>query len=247
MHKILTIDFDFIMEPCINLYNHLINGAGCISHKQIWDNVYEELTCENFISYNEDNYKFIISLLENINCPIYIGPDHTSILRAIDDEYKKNPQFCGPFEIVNIDHHHDIVYTDFQMTEIQKYSYPGCADWVGYLFYNNFISKYYWIANENSKINLTVNFPKAKLNTVILNKENFHTDYQFDMCYISSSIEWIPPQILEKYFSFLRKIINKWGDNIQWYSSDYDNYERDQLLTDGVRLIEKFETYNEEK
>lgn len=101
METILTIDFDIIMWPSIELYNHFVNG----DDDNMWDietdfpllqyanadlELYYKLT--NFLlKYKEKNIKFIF-----IN-------SHDEILKYIN----------SPSTMVNIDHHHDLGYEEY--------------------------------------------------------------------------------------------------------------------------------------
>ena len=70
---------------------------------------------------------------------------------------------------------------------------------------------------------------------MLLPKENFECNPKnIDMCYISSSLEFIPPTQQEVYFRFLRKVISIYKENIIWYGQSYDNVTTMQLIQEGI-------------
>ena len=57
----------------------------------------------------------------------------------------------------NIDHHHDICYKDWQVSDIKRGRVTH-ACWVGNLLFERRLSKYYWYKNDNSKVLSVDNF-----------------------------------------------------------------------------------------
>ena len=240
--KILSIDCDFFMKPCINLYNHLVkSGDSNFTHDYTWKNIFDELDCERFMSHDEENFNFMLSVIDGLKCPIYVGLDHHSILKAIDLTYQKtNNEFCGPFDIVNIDHHHDIAYKPQDVRDVFNFDCVSCGDWVSYLEYHDLLNSYYWICNNNSKpYDTSLGALRNRPNKLVLiDKEDYtHKPDQFGLCYISSSLEWIPPTQLEIYFKFIRRLIDKYGDNVQWFNQPYESHLLMTIIKDGLNNI----------
>ena len=241
--QILTIDCDFFMKPCIQLYNDLIGSLPIHNHDAEWHNIFEKLNCEAFMSHDDDNLSFMLETIKGLNCPIYVGLDHHSILRAMDLVYRKDNTFSGPFDIVNNDHHHDIAYNSEQIRDLELFSFVSCGSWVGFLEKQKLLHNYYWVANENSKpfnFNLPI-FPPYRENAVfVINKKDFkHNPENYSLCYISSSLDFIPPQEKETYFTFLRALIARYNDKISWIYDSYDNHFKMKMILDGLNKDKK--------
>lgn len=239
MKTILTIDCDFFMQPCIQLYNDLITEK--VNRDILWERIFKDLDCERFMSHNEENLQFMLKCIEGLECPIYIGLDHHSILRAMQNMHRNDPTFTGPFDIINIDHHHDICYTTTQLDQLFRMNYVTCGDWVGFIKMHNLLGTYYWVANPNSRPydpNFKIFSSLENIKFVLLPKENFECNPKnVDMCYISSSLEFIPPTQLGVYFRFLRKIISLYKEKIIWYGQSYDNVTTMELIQEGINKL----------
>lgn len=231
MYNILSVDFDFVMEPCIQLYNDFIHTLA--NYSQLWDEIFSKTHCEKFLKINEDNYSFLLSVLSKLQCPVYIGVDHTNILRSIDERYGTDT-IHPTFSITNIDHHHDILYSNRDLPKLKKYNFPQAGTWVGYLWLQQVLHSYRWIRNENSQLydnNLNLNFPDFSSDT----KEGFNIDNSnlYDMCYISLSVEWIPPQSIPVLIEFL-KTVKQIFPTITWYDGDYLSYQKFRGIAEKV-------------
>lgn len=166
--NVLSIDIDYFMSPCIQLYNGCVPN---IMHKigdkfgqqetghygmhleDFWKYMNEELFCEKFYSYDEIKFEKVQKLLldkaKNIfNYNIYFGKEHDSILTFLcGDKAKKD---CV-YNVYNIDHHHDLYYHIKAREEIERFSFANLSDWVWYLYEFNKLNNYYWISNEESQ------------------------------------------------------------------------------------------------
>ena len=218
--QILTIDLDYIMEPCIQLYNSKISELS--SHKQSWDRIFNENKCQSFLSINESNRDFIVDIITKSKCPIYIGLDHTSILRMFDDLYNSDENLSPPFEIINIDHHHDCGYDPESTKRIIEYKYAQCGNWVELLHQEKLIDKYTWVKNPNSIL------PKVKSNIVsVIDQDTFINEYaenNYYALYITPSFNWIPPQFLPAVYDILTIAENQETFK-QFYTAYYEQYK----------------------
>lgn len=115
MQTILTIDFDIIMGPSIDLYNARVPFTS-------WDNLtdnpyYQILTTDNI------HYLRLTSLL--IELIHFIPKEDIHFIESHDDICK---YIVEKSNIINIDHHHDLGYDD--SIDGKKLT---CANWVKYL------------------------------------------------------------------------------------------------------------------
>lgn len=136
MRQVVSIDFDIIMAPSITLYNDKVPA---LTWDELQKNPHFQLLNADMIHYQ----KILNYLLRCIQFlpkeKIHFIDDHSYVCQFIHDKV----------DLINIDHHHDIGYTD----DInQKVTIPNCADWVHYLMDNNMINSYTWINNSNSYI-----------------------------------------------------------------------------------------------
>ena len=128
MYNVLSIDLDFIAEPYIQLYYNIQNEA---SVEKQWDQVFNDpaLISNNFdinpnnVIYALDTFSRSLAKCKNV----VFGITHDSILFELEDKDNLN--------IVNIDHHHDILYPTGQAQDLEyDIVYEGkneeiCMDW----------------------------------------------------------------------------------------------------------------------
>lgn len=116
--NVLSIDFDIIMAPSINLYNNMVPGTN-------WDDLLKSLPNLTTTPADLNIYSRLLRyLLRTIDktSSIFIGYSHSFI-----QDYLKND---NDLTITNIDHHHDIFY-DIKDKD-KKLEECNCADWVKY-------------------------------------------------------------------------------------------------------------------
>lgn len=177
--NVLTIDFDIIMAPSINLYNNMVP-------KEDWDDLERNPQINlSFADYQIYQKLTILlsQLITSLNfSQIHFIQDHEQVNQVIGTE---------PIEtLVNIDHHHDVSYAD----EIEKLN---CGNWVYYLKQNNSLQNYIWIHNTNSTF-----IPNDKSFAAIIDESYNFDDYNldnltkqnFDKLIICLSPPWVPPR-----------------------------------------------------
>lgn len=211
MDTIISIDMDIVMSPYCGIYNNLVNPS--IDRQYNWESIIQnEFNTQEFIL-NQEYYDQIIDIIKHYAPKvdkIYIGYDHSTILRAIELE-KENLDKNYRFNLYNIDYHHDVSYAESQDKMIIDSKFAVCANWVGFLNYYNCLNSYSWykgigsnkILSENKEINpmpmfihtLNNNFPYGLENVKIL--------------YITLSMPWIPLHLTNELgLSFIEKIKN---------------------------------------
>ena len=129
--KVLSVDFDIVMGPDIDLYNPKVPVYATL----------EEMIADHpalaGLRIDFDHYRKLIILLLELTkdidySNIYIAYSHNSIIDFLKDD--------DDLEIVNIDHHHDLGYDETDTFEESTY-----ANWAYYLFKQNKIKTYTWL------------------------------------------------------------------------------------------------------
>ena len=160
MKTITTIDFDIIMGSSIEGYNDLINPP----------KVTMSTLCKNFPYYNNalpDFYIYEYLTRYVTEMAKKVEKDEDIIFISTHDQMYdvcKNEE--APFDLINIDHHHDINYHDNWNSKIIQIN---SGNWVKRLFDMNKINEYIWISNPNSLMFDKENCPfadKIKVNTL---------------------------------------------------------------------------------
>ena len=145
MKNILTIDVDFIAEKYLDVLSELVGGK---ITENYWNTILDVSGVESTkIVENKHNVMFIIKyFLQSIKKTnnVVFGYYHDSILNHID--VKSDEKLF----IVNIDHHHDISYS--QKLSVQGLNYGECSESNWLVPIENKIEKYVWIKNKNSQI-----------------------------------------------------------------------------------------------
>lgn len=180
--KITTIDFDIIMNPCIDIFNdsdltadEYLNRYDFLGHMAADLELYQRLT--NFIlSFKSEQIIFIYS--------------HSDIVEYFTDLEE-------PVDLINIDYHHDIIYDDNINWKSPLKEYNE-GNWVKKLWDDKKIKSYMWLKDYKS------NNPDFQIEKKYLNEKHFIHLYDLDKIkdsdkvYISLSPEWIP-----SYYNYL--------------------------------------------
>ena len=58
--KILSIDMDYILAPCINLYNDMVLASN--SPEKVWENINNLRNIDKHISYDNENLQYIFNV-----------------------------------------------------------------------------------------------------------------------------------------------------------------------------------------
>ncbi len=217
--KVLTIDLDYFMGSVIGLYEKLHVDEHPILRWQDFFDETEFRESDFFIDKGSLLYCYSVFLKSLKNNPtVSFGYDHDSILYGIK-EYSN-------IDLINIDHHDDIVSEDFDDDSEDGYergtnSYDGlwkeyyCAsklnrvhegNWVSWLHSEGKLNSYTWIHNVTSNLQrneFNVELLDEKYNCFLKEDYKF-TNYNFDYVFVCLSPAYIPPTHWH-YFSMFMK------------------------------------------
>ena len=195
MKNILTIDFDIVMAPCIELYNNMVPDMD-------WD-IMTDFPQGQLFNADLNLYQFLTNkllyLLEKMNKEdIFVIEDHGQIIKYLNLNEKIN--------IYNIDHHHDCGYPDSQ-GEVEE-DVINCGNWGLILSKIKILNNFYWIRNDNSDIP-DKDIRKVDFIDIELSRFNFESMPIPDKLILCLSEPWVPPYIRPLFFTWL-DIANKY-------------------------------------
>lgn len=246
--KVLSIDLDYIMGPSIDLYQSEF-WNDCAHWR--WEDFFENSDIkENELEIDPSNllfcYKLFLRAIKESECEVTFAYDHDNILYELQD--LKN------IDLINIDHHHDILYHDSEDDDgisdslekkyqaICNYSMINEGNWVAWLQSKNKINSYTWVGNENSFESLeeeTKNYCNSLIpNFNMKTKENFELkDYKFDYIFICLSPQYTP-KIYWHYFSMFveayQQITGNDVDLSETTTKKYETFIRHSAVTDEI-------------
>lgn len=186
--KILSIDFDAIMFPCIRLYNEYCYGNE--NATTIWRQLEFDRDINQYLSYDANVYKNIGKIIfKNIKNGAKLIPiqEHQMLV----DHLKKYDLLDLQFDITNIDYHHDIAYNRNSFVEMEFDNYT-CADWAGYLMTLNPETTLTWVrCPGSSPYNEDI---KEFTNSITIKRidEIVDLDDDYDLIYFCLSPQWVP-------------------------------------------------------
>ena len=146
--NVLTIDFDYIMWPCIKLYNDMCR---CNQNPgETWERIEFERKINNHISYDAKTLKTIALIIKNAmkneNCTFYSIEEHQNLVKILNIEDSGDE-----YNVVNVDFHHDIYYHDEDVARLSYFEDCNCSNWLGYIHYIDKLKSYTWIKAPNSE------------------------------------------------------------------------------------------------
>lgn len=195
MNNILTIDFDIIMKPSIQLYNDLIGDSKSIN-KVLRQYPSLEYCLSSDLNIYEYLTRFIILNIKKMNKnSVHFIREHNTAIPIIE-KYDE----CV---LYNIDHHHDLGYNITASTKIFK---PDCGNWVKYLMDKQKVKKYIWIHNDNSNMPSSTLFEMKYINTKIELSNFSPLEYlteNMDELIICNSPQWIPNSLQPLFMTWM--------------------------------------------
>ena len=212
--RILSIDFDWVMEPCIQVYNLYCRGDHDLGPCGSWNDVKKIIPMIDSLNLEMDYDKFrqlyfFVQdvLIQNPNTPVTIKMNHNEIIPFIEQHITAD---TTSLELINIDHHHDLGYIDSKNNESIVY---GCANWL--LYFNDKLNmpiKYKWINNQNSEL------PENTYENIAIHPftpylETINIQDPFDIIFICASWEWVPIKY-QPLFNILASMIQERGNII---------------------------------
>lgn len=184
--RVLTIDFDCIMAPCIKLYNEKCFGDE--NPTVIWNALSNDLNIDNFLCYDARILEDIILLIQrsvNSGAKFVSIVDHQNVVDVVKDLRDDEK-----IDLVNIDFHHDVWYNRESLNSIEMFDQYNCSNWVGYLYKTDRLNSYTWYKMYGSDL-----FDCKELSiptTIKKNSEIKGLDGSFDVIYFCLSPQWVP-------------------------------------------------------
>ena len=200
--KILSIDLDFISAPAINeFYTSGMYNVDSDNQPVVKWKMYQSAMPEVFETMSQkidiDNYDFCLrTFLRALkNCKdVHFGYDHDNILYGLEGH--------TDIEIVNIDHHSDILTnspmytTEEEVKHLDEDDRISEGNWSYWLHSKGRLKSYHWILNLASE-----EFPDTLLGDHLFGdkfswsfKEDYDFgDYKFDQIFVCLSPGYVPP------------------------------------------------------
>lgn len=205
--NILSIDLDYILAPCISLYNDLVNAS--TAPEKIWENIAKLREADKHISFENENLRFVFDIFTNAlvklkdKNKVTFALNHDAILLDLARKEYENDTFT----LYNIDHHHDIFYSEQGRVEVDKYDVANVGNWIWYLDKNKKISQYNWVCNKNSTFPPKDLTTHGKMDAHIaenITKELFDIK-EWDYIFICNSPHWFPRDY-DVFFDMMKNI-----------------------------------------
>ena len=176
--NLVTIDFDIIMWPSIEIYNDLVDGE--FSVQDILDNNPNGgfiPTADLWL------YKYLTDYVLEVSKKI--DKDHIIFIESHEEVYTQLKDIYPAITLYNIDHHHDLGYGNNDECD--------CGSWAKYLLDNKKIYSYIWINDEKSiQPDEKIKFKQYPIKEYSLAGLIPETDYLV----ICSSPTWVPREQL---------------------------------------------------
>lgn len=189
--KVLSIDFDQIMQPCIKLYNDL---SGCETNAtKNWKRIERERSIDKFLNQDANALILIAKIIkENIKNGASFSAiqDHQEIAKDLNNIKDK-------IDLTNIDFHHDIMQRQDEDAAIKLYDEDDCdcSNWVGQMYIKDKLNSYTWVRAPQSddfdfKTSIVAEMEKIYNQMSLYQLNEIPCD--FDRVYFCLSPQWIP-------------------------------------------------------
>lgn len=202
--NVLSIDFDIIMAPDIQLYNNLVGGSKghsdlVINHPMLASARADLYTYQKLVIY-------LMSIIQEINvADIRVAHGHNDIENLIKDD--------KDVHIFSFDHHHDCGYGENK--HLENFKECSCANWVRFYHDAGVITNYTWIKNTNSETEEIEDLDY--ITTINIHECDLTALPKFDKLFICLSPEWVPEQYHALFFLMLDLINQNKGCMLQFY------------------------------
>ena len=241
MKKVLSIDLDYIMKPCIEVFNSIsFNDNPTLR----WEQLYNDLNFkESHFYIDQSNLLFcfntFLKALKNCDSASF-GYEHDSILFSIS-EYED-------IELINIDHHDDIFGGDYandlpleealkkEYYEILKHNRVHEGNWGAWLSGQNKIKSFTWIGNDNSG-NKARNIYNSEVipNYKNVERENYKFDnFNFDHIFVCLSPQYIPKNHWHYFSMFISTFEEFTGKRATIHTEKFETNIRHQLIHNEI-------------
>lgn len=208
--NVLSIDFDIIMAPDINLYNPMIHTADNDEERVTFDKLVKDFPMLSGCRADLNHYHKIVNFL--LNQISYLDAKDIRIAFShgdIENLLENAQDVC----VYNIDHHHDLGY--WGPNEEPR---PTCAceNWADYYLKKGVISNYIWIKNNNSDERPEY---KNDLRFKSFDLRDFDLDTlpKIDKLFICLSPEWTPSMYYPLFYVILDLINQQKGCHLEVY------------------------------
>lgn len=242
--KVLSIDLDYIMRPCIEIYNslHFNPNASLRWYGLFKDTAFQEsdfVIDQSNLLFCFDVYMKALQHCDSVD----FGYDHDSILFKLKD--------CENIDLINIDHHDDIFggdydheYNDENSKEPYQVEYDQIihfnriheGNWGAWLTSQDKINSFTWIGNENSR-NKGRNPINASLvpNYSNVEKTNYTFDnYNFDHIFVCLSPQYTPQRHWHYFSMFITAFETLKGRDAIIHTDKYETTVRHQLVHNEI-------------
>lgn len=200
--KILTIDFNIIMYPCIQLYTNSNNDNEYIN----WEILQKQLNINNFLGYDANTLELLAILIHNAyknNIPIVALKNQSELITILNDDNENNKDVN--YDITNIDFFSDICDNENDIVNCDMFDKFYDHTWIHYLQIKNKTNNLTWIKAPNSPLpQLSTTIFKEILPLSTLKSIDIST---YDKIYLSLS-----PNIIPYNFYHLFKILKICGE-----------------------------------
>ena len=242
--RILSIDLDFISAPAINefytsgMYEHNVENQPIVKWKHMQSKmpeVFETISQKIDI----DNYDFCLrTFLRALkNCDdVNFGYDHDSILYGLEG--------YNDIEVVNIDHHSDILtnaleYVEDEVRHIDEDERVTEGNWGYYLQSQGRLKSFHWIMNLTSEeFTDTMHGDRffGDKFTWSFKEDYDFGEYKFDQIFVCLSPGYIPPLHWHMMSTFIKVYEELSGKKI---NIDYlhRKYEMEKYYQGVTRII----------
>lgn len=200
----LSIDFDIIMKPAIELYNDLTSATWRVRDLEKEYPILSVVLPPDYSIYQYVT-RFVLTMFKKLPQEKVFFIEHHRTAAKLLEGYKD-------ISLCNIDHHHDVGY-DIKPQRWLAQANDG--DWVKYLMDRKSVIYYTWVCNDNSYL------PSDDLRPIYVNKffqlkqvdlDQFTNN--IDMLILCHSPEWIPIQY--------DKLWQIWIDLAEtWYGTEF--------------------------
>lgn len=191
MKTILTVDFDVIMNPSIQLYNDMANTP--------WEDRFNRHPLLKNLIIDFNTYSqvtdYLLNVFQMVNKEnIHFIENHEQIIKYCSIAEKIN--------LINIDHHHDYAYDKKDLE--QPITDINCGNWGKKMVEQNRINSYLWISGDNSII-VPQEYQKEIPNFTyeMIHTTNLKALPKPDKVIICLSPPWIPPYLYPLYYTWM--------------------------------------------
>jgi hypothetical protein len=200
--NILSIDFDIIMAPDIDLYNHFVNSNQPIKKIQ------EIHPLVQYAKADLGIYQIILPQILKITDQIDINDIRVSLTH---EDIKNLLEGEKDITVFNIDHHHDLGYAR------NDKDVCCCANWASYYLDAGVINNYIWVRNENSDLGYDYDDDDERIGVVTLQEFNFDGLPKIDKVFLCLSPEWVPDVYHPLFFTTLDLINQQKNYHLEIY------------------------------